>query len=343
MNEIIQNKNKKNFTPNCIEKTFKGEKLSLTKAIDIANEFNDFYVNVADKILEKTKYSGNKHFTQYLRNSNQNSFLARPTTPQEVADLIKLIDTNKSAGPNSIPNRILKELADAISVPISSICNNSFISGIYPDILKISKVIPIHKKESKLEVANYRPISLLSNIDKILEKLMFNRLYQFLESNKCLYELQFGFRQKHSTNHALLSMTEQIKSAIDNGDTAIGVFVDFQKAFDTVNHKILLRKLEHYGIRGLPNTWLKSYLTNRKQFVSVNNVNSALKEIKNGVPQGSVLGPLLFLIYINDLNTCINYSTTRHFADDTDLLYIVKKKGRNRNKVRISQSMADCK
>ena len=213
--------------------------------------------------------------------------------------------------------------------------NMSFSEGECRDFLKLSSVIPIYKKDSKLLVANYRPISLLSNINKILEKLMFKRLYSFLESKKCIYDLQFGFRQKHSTNHALLSMTQQIKDNIDKGNIAVGVFVDFQKAFDTVNHQILLKKLEHYGVRGVTNDWFSSYLANRQQFVSIGNIKSDVKSIAHGVPQGSVLGPLLFLIYINDLNKCIRFCSTRHFADDTNLLYIIdKSKTRNRNPTR---------
>ena len=213
--------------------------------------------------------------------------------------------------------------------------NMSFSQGQCPTFLKISSVIPIFKKDSKLIVSNYRPISLLSNINRILEKLMFNRLYSFLETNKCIYDLQFGFRQKHSTNHALLSMTQQIKDIIDKGNIAVGVFVDFQKAFDTVNHKILLQKLEHYGIRGIANNWFSSYLSNRRQYVSIGSTNSDTMPVAHGVPQGSVSGPLLFLTYINDLHKCIHFSTTRHFADDTNLLYaIALSKIRNRNPTR---------
>ena len=161
---------------------------------------------------------------------------------------------------------------------------------------------------------------------------MFQRLYTFLEKNKCIYDLQFGFRQNHSTNHALLSMTQEIKDTIEKGNLAIGVFVDFQKAFDTVNHQILLRKLQHYGIRGTSNAWFESYLMKRRQSVAINGTMSETAFTKHGVPQGSVLGPLLFLIYINDLHTCIKHSTVRHFADDTNLLYSVKKKEQNRNR-----------
>ena len=258
--------------------------------------------------------------------------MIKPTTPQEIESVISKLDTSKSVGPNSIPNQLIQSISKSISIPLANIFNSSFKNGIFPEFLKISTIIPIYKKDSKLKVANYRPISLLSNINKILEKLMFQRLYTFLEKNKCIYDLQFGFRQNHSTNHALLSMTQEIKDTIEKGNLAIGVFVDFQKAFDTVNHQILLRKLQHYGIRGTSNAWFESYLMKRRQSVAINGTMSETAFTKHGVPQGSVLGPLLFLIYINDLHTCIKHSTVRHFADDTNLLYSVKKKEQNRNR-----------
>ena len=163
---------------------------------------------------------------------------------------------------------------------------------------------------------------MLSNINKIIEKLVFNRVLSFLNRNNVIYEKQFGFRPKHSTNHALINIVDTISNAIDSGKLAAGVFVDFQKAFDTVDHNILISKLEHYGIRGKFNDWFKSYLTNRKQCVFILGYKSSYQPIKYGVPQGSVLGPLLFLIYINDLNHSIQFSDTFHFADDTNLLNI---------------------
>ena len=139
-------------------------------------------------------------------------------TPNEIIKIISNFDTTKSTGPNSIPNQIIQAIKHPISIPLANIFNKSFQSGICPDSLKTSIVIPIHKKDSKLLVSNYRPISLLSNINKILEKIIFKRLYSFLEKNKCIYDLQFGFRQHHSTNHALLSMTQQIRDIIDKGN-----------------------------------------------------------------------------------------------------------------------------
>ena len=167
-------------------------------------------------------------------------------------------------------------------------------TGKHPDIFKISKVIPIHKKGSLLSLGNYRPISLLSNLNKILEKLVHSRLFDFFEDSQALYHLQFGFRKKHSTIHALIEITESVKRALDNGMIACGVFLDLQKAFDTVNHEILLSKLDHYGVRGSSLDWFRSYLSGRKQFVSILGFESDTKYIEHGVPQGSVLGPLLF-------------------------------------------------
>ena len=208
-----------------------------------------------------------------------------------------------------------------ICYPLKEIINLSFAIGIYPTKLKEAKVIPIFKnKGDSLLFSNYRPISLLSNLNKIFEKIVYKRLYSFLDRLNCIYEFQFGFRARHSTNHALLSLTEKVREGLDGGKFACGVFIDLQKAFDTVDHSILLRKLDHYGIKGIANDWFRSYLTDRSQYTSVNGFDSERRDMNYGVPQGSVLGPLLFLIYINDLHNAIKFSTVHHFADDTNLL-----------------------
>ena len=148
---------------------------------------------------------------------------------------------------------------------------------------------------------------------------MYKRLYTFLNNNNIIYNLQFGFRQQYSTSHALINITEIIRKALDDGNIGCGVFVDLQKAFDTVDHKILLAKLNHYEIHGVSNDWFKSYLSNCNQYVSINGYESGLADINSGVPQGYVLGSLLFLLYINDLNQTIKFCKAHHFADDTTL------------------------
>jgi len=146
-------------------------------------------------------------------------------------------------------------------------------------------------------------------------------MMEFLKQNNLIFERQFGFRSKHSTVHSLITITEEIKKAIDKGEYTCGVFIDLQKAFDTVDHSILLKKLQNYGFRGITNDWFKSYLSDRKQFVTISGHESDHKNIKHGVPQGSVLGPILFILYINDLSNAIIYSRTFNFADDTAILY----------------------
>ena len=167
----------------------------------------------------------------------------------------------------------MKLLSNDISTQFAELFNLSFSEGVFPSILKTCKVIPIYKKDSQLNCSNYWPIPLLSNIDKILERIMYNRLYKFLETNNLIYSLQFGFRQKHSTSHALIHLTDKIGEQLDKGHFACSIFVDFQKAFDNVDHQILIQKSNYYGIRGIKNNWLSSYVQNRTQFVSINGID----------------------------------------------------------------------
>ena len=208
---------------------------------------------------------------------------------------------------------------------MTNIINKSLVQGKFPNLLKYANVCPIYKKNDVDKCENDRPISLLSNISKIFEKIMYTRLWNFLSESEILFERQFGFGKNHSTNPGIISIVEEICINLDNKLFTCGVFLDLEKAFDTVNHKILIKKLDYYGIRGEYNNWLDSYLTNRKQFVTLGDSTSSQENITCGVPQGSVLGPLLFLIYINDMNTAVENSIIHHFADDTNLLCSGKK------------------
>ena len=203
---------------------------------------------------------------------------------------------------------------------MSKIYNWGIKKGRYPDDLKIAKVIALYKKGVKYDPNNYRPISLLSHFDKIFEKILCGRLVSFLERNKILYCYQYGFRKLYSTVLPLIEITDHIKCLLDEKNYVISIFIDFKKAFDTVDHEILLYKLESYGIRGLVNAFFRSYLTNRRQYTVINGVNSDLRTVSCGVPQGSVLGPLFFLLYINDLYRSIGHNALRLYADDTAII-----------------------
>lgn len=214
---------------------------------------------------------------------------------------------------------LIKKIISCIVTPLTFIFNQSLMAGKFPKGMKIAKVIPIYKSGDKHLFSNYRPISLLSQFSKIVEKVFAKRLNDFISKHNILCEQQYGFRTNRTTSHALIDFIEQITNATERHEYTVGIFLDLQKAFDTIDHKILLSKLQKYGIRGLAHEWLTSYLEDRYQFVHINDQNSTLLEITCGVPQGSVLGPLLFILYINDFCLISRSLKCILFADDTTI------------------------
>ena len=285
---------------------------------DIVNQLNQYFVNVGPNLANSITTSSFQPIS-YISNAAVPSFFMSPITETQVLNLFLGLDSNKVS--IDIPNNMIKLAAYELSPIFTNIFNESISTGVVPDILKISRITPIYKSGDTNGPHNYRPISILSVFSKVLERLVYNQLDSFLEKYNIMYNYQFGFRKKHSTEQAILELTDKLKSAIDNRQLTCGLFLDFSKAFDTVNHKILLEKLQKYGIRGVPLQWFTSYLTNRQQYVRIDNTDSEMLRMTCGVPQGSTLGPLLFLLYINDMPNCSKKLSFRIFADDTNVFY----------------------
>ena len=255
-------------------------------------------------------------YRQFMPTPTPNSIFFSDCTEYEVEQIISKLENGKSS---DFPIRVIKKLSNILTPVLTAHFNSAMAEGTFPSILKIGKITPIFKKDDEQLLENYRPISTLPIFGKIFEKLIYSRLYGFFASNGILNKNQFGFRQGHSTSHALNYSINHIQKAIKKGNHVLGIFIDLSKAFDTIDHDILIKKLENYGIRGVALELIKSYLTDRTQYVNVLGETSEKLHVLFGVPQGSCLGPLLFLIYINDLPNISIDTNFVLFADDTNI------------------------
>ena len=291
--------------------------LSFTEPSEIADELNKHFTEVGST-LASILPQNNCDFKQYLLKTKTN-FRLEKISVKSVLETLNCLVTKKAVGLDHISSKLLKVAAPVLAESLCKIFNKSVETGTFPSEWKSAKVFPVHKKDDKSDPNNYRPISVLPAVGKVFERIIYDQLYSYLSRNKILTKHQSGFRSLHSTVTALLDATNEWYFNIDQGNTNVVVFLDLAKAFDTVSHQILLNKLELYGISGPTLDWFKSYLFNRDQVCVVQGYTSEPRKISCGVPQGSILGPLLFLIYINDLPACLKYATARMFADDTTI------------------------
>ena len=301
---------------------FKVNNTNIFDKTEISNKFNRYFVDIGPELADSLDTSGKPTFTSYLGPPTEHRFSFRLIRQAEIEKLIDNLPAKKSAGPDGLSSIIIKKIRNELAPILTIAINQSLSSGIFPSNLKVAKVIPIFKNKGEpTEFGNYRPISLLNVISKFFERVIYNQIYAYFTNNNLFFNSQYGFRTKHSTEDAAIELIDQVHKVFENNpeDHVVSVFLDLSKAFDTIDHEIMLKKLAHYGITGAALQWFRSYLSDRKQFILYDDLESDLLNITVGVPQGSILGPLLFLIYINDASRATQALKFVHFADDTTL------------------------
>ena len=283
---------------------------------DLSADFNNYFITAAD-----TSDTILTHRFKSQHVEQPQSIFMRPVTEDEVSKHISTLKNKKSVGMDCIEVAVLKKASRIVSPYLKTASNNCIHAGVFPQSMKIAKVIPIFKAGATSLASNYRPISILGNLSKLFEKVIHRRLMNYFEKFGILSENQYGFRKKKDSIQAATSLFKEIEANWRSKIKANSVFIDFREAFDAVDHSVLLNKLNRIGIRGLSHKLLISYLTNRCQYVKIEDKCSSMKLIKRGVPQGSILVPLLFLVYINDLGADEKWqSKIIKYADDTVII-----------------------
>lgn len=284
---------------------------------ELADAFNKYFTNLVS-VVSGTDSSGVKRF---LGTPNSNTAFFAPTTCEEICSTFMTLKNSKARDIDDLEIKPIKFVLDILAPVLCYIFNTCLLTGTFPESMQRARVSVLFKSGDKNDFSNYRPVSVLPVISKGLEKIICKRVSSFCDKHSILTERQFGFRRGMSTELALLTQKEFILNGFENNKLTLGIFIDFSKAFDRVNHVILSTKLDHYGFRGIPGDLLKSYLTHRKQCVVINEKRSPLLSVHSGVPQGSVLGPVLFNIYINDIINSIECTNCLIYADDTSLFF----------------------
>lgn len=291
----------------------------ISDPVEIANQFNKYFTSIGPELANKIGLIEGKSYMDYLDIPVCSQFSFKPVKKDDIINIIGNLKTKTSRGIDLISNKMLKVIKNEISQSLAIIINQSFTHGIFPKPLKIAKIIPLFKKDQNFLFTNYRPVSILSSLSKVFEKAMFAQIYQYLIDHNLLFDSQYGFRTQHSTELATIELLDRLYHEVDEGESPISIFLDLSKAFDTIDHAILTHKLKYYGFDNKAVKLMQNYLTDRYQYVEFNDTKSELLNISTGVPQGSILGPLLFIIYSNDLYRINSFFRPIMYADDTTL------------------------
>ena len=270
----------------------------LTNPSEIASEFNKHFTNIGKTLTSEiaSNTTNNSDYTQYLKTPSLKTCTFKCVTQEDIVKAIDNLENKYSSGHDGISNKVLKYIKFELSNSLTLIVNQMLTTGIFPDSFKKSKITPIFKKGDSSLLINYRPISLLLTISKIFERIIHNQMYEHFNNNNLLAAQQYGFRKLHSTEYATVKLIDHVSKQMESGNIPCTLYIDLSKAFDTLSFDILIHKLKYYGFSGTELKLLTSYLTNRTQYVKYKNYESDIIEISTGVPQGSILGPLLFSI-----------------------------------------------